>query len=197
MALPAITSSVEVSVRRPLLLLPALALAATAVACSSGSGGDEDAAPYVDAIAQSFIDDPTNPWTDEQVRCMSAGIVDVVGVDGFEGAGLTPEDVADDDSDVLAATIGQDEEQADALATAMVGCFDPPGALVATVLEGGAPGEVDEELMTCVGDAVDEADAVTFFRSLVLTDGSGFPTEVEELLVDIAAACPGAVDAFG
>lgn len=93
-------------------------LAAFAILTLAGCGDDDDssasgggatkedvvvspeAKPYVDALVTSFSDDDDSVEFEEaQKECVGARFVDIIGVDRFKAAGVTPEDlVAADDS---------------------------------------------------------------------------------------------------
>lgn len=67
-----------------------------------GDGGDKspvsgDEQAYIDAMLASFDDEDDLPLDRSQAECMSAGYLDVIGVDRLKAAGISPEDFADDD----------------------------------------------------------------------------------------------------
>lgn len=73
-------------------------------ACSSGGGSgpkvSEEGKPYAQAIAKTFTkkESPDDIVLDDgQAECVSNHIVDIVGVDTYEEAGITPADLEDTD----------------------------------------------------------------------------------------------------
>lgn len=79
-------------------------------------GGDvevsADARAYVDAMAGSMTADESFPLSDDQAECFSARTVDTIGVDRLQGAGVTPEMMADEESTMDFSDIGLTEDEA-------------------------------------------------------------------------------------
>jgi len=93
--------------------------ATTTTAKTSENGGDEsgddtttttedkdsgdvkisaDGQAYVDSIVESMKSDEDTPLSDEQANCFGARFVKVIGVDRLKEAGVTPENLASEDS---------------------------------------------------------------------------------------------------
>ena len=126
-----------------------------------GSSGDDALREeYVAAITGSVQADGS-PFDTEQATCLAEGMVDAIGVDTIQAAGVTPEDIAAPDSDSQFDTVAEDltEEQATAVVDVIFGgeCFSF-GELLASQMGEDGP-EIDEEQASCIGDAFGENEA--------------------------------------
>ncbi|MBM3674477.1 MAG: hypothetical protein FJW88_05895 [Actinobacteria bacterium] len=77
-------------------------------ACSSSDGSDAETQKYVDAMMVS-VDTSDFPFTRTEARCLAEQMVDTVGVDTLEEAGITPEDIENDDSELSDLDLSRDE----------------------------------------------------------------------------------------
>lgn len=147
--------------RRSLALsISALAMLAMGVtACGGDDGGGSGlsgtAGEYADAIASEFEADPESgvDFTDDEARCIAGEMVDAVGVDAFEDAGIEPSDITDGTSEF--SDFGQtlsDEQAADVVDAVFGGdCVDFAEMMgEAFVAESG--GQVTEEQGRCMGE---------------------------------------------
>lgn len=128
-------------------------------ACGSdsngGSGGGDvsaDEQPYVDAIVQSIKADETAPFSDEQATCLAAGMVNIIGVEEFEKAGITPDSIGASSDPVLSDLSAS---KADELVTLVFDgdCFDF-GDLMAAQLTQDTSLPLDQDKAACLGDAM-------------------------------------------
>lgn len=122
-------------------------------------GGDEQA--YVDAMVESLESD----FDETTTLCVSEGLVAEIGVDRFESAGVSPEDIADGDPFV---DLGLDEGTAENLYDVMDDCT---GGLLDVILA-----DLDAETADCVKNAVSEEDIrqvfLDLFQGIDGTDGA-------------------------
>ena len=97
--------------RRSLTLLASLSLAVVLVACgSSSSSSSGKGQQYVDAMMKSYDNSSgstKNVFTRSQAECVAQGVVDAVGVDTLEKAGISPDDLAKSSGSPF-NTIGKD-----------------------------------------------------------------------------------------
>lgn len=123
--------------RRPLLVL-LIAMTTVVAACSddktSTAGGGDPAdieltaaeQELADAFAASFADEVDGfGVTAEEGDCLAAVLMDELGADPFDEAGVTPEDL--DGADTPGALLGEgavSEDQADAIYTRWEDCVD-------------------------------------------------------------------------
>lgn len=128
---------------------------------SKGSSGG--AAAYVEAVATSMRADGEMPLDDDQVKCFSARYVDIVGVDRFESAGLTPEMIAAD-NDGSFEELGLSEAEGNELYDAFGGCgIDLRGLMLSSVAE--EDEEMAPEVIACMEQVFDE----DTFRAFMVT----------------------------
>lgn len=130
-------------------------------ACGGGGGSSNVSGaekPYVDAVITSIEQDETMPLTDDEVECLATEMVGVIGVDGFEKAGLSPDDIASgaDLGDAGVLSDGQASELVDVFFSG--DCFDFVDLLAQSFMseEGGG---LNEEQARCVGEKFVENDA--------------------------------------
>lgn len=133
---------------------------------------DPKAQEYADAIAATVQADEAAPFDDEQAQCLGAGMVDIIGVDALEEAGIEPADIeADQEGDSFDA-IAQDlsEEQAGEIVDLIFDgdCFSF-GEMIAAQMATDGP-ELSTEQATCVGDEFAKNEAFKqAFANMLLT----------------------------
>ncbi|MGQ0617524.1 MAG: hypothetical protein ACT4PW_11130 [Acidimicrobiia bacterium] len=110
-----------------------------------GGGSDEQAAPYVEALAAFLQEDSSPPnYTSTQAECFAEKAVDAVGVDTLERASVTPEAFAQADPlSELDLDVDDDELVGD-LATAFKDCELLQGVAELFVSDGSVPAEARE-----------------------------------------------------
>ncbi len=149
--------------RRSLMLLASLSLAVVLVACGSSSSSSSDKGQeYVDAMMKSY-DNSSGSTKDifsrSQAECVSEGVVDSVGVDTLEEAGVSPDDLGKS-SDGPFDTIGQEltEQQAEDLVSVLTDgkCFDFTDLVMKQVSSaGGSPfAKLGEAKTRCLFEAL-------------------------------------------
>jgi hypothetical protein len=98
-----------------------------AAGCGDGDGsGGSSAGDYVDAITDSFGEEAG--LNDEAKRCVAEAYVEVIGVEDFKDAGVSPQDIRDDpDASPEEMGLELDEEQVAELSEAALKCPGIPG----------------------------------------------------------------------
>lgn len=155
----------------------------------SADNEDEDAEPYVEALATSMMEEEDGPPLDEtQANCFATGIVDVVGVDALSEAGISPDELAGAES-FADLDVDLPDDAGAGVADALVEC-----ELVES-LEGVITDTFDDELgfalspdaEACLTESLDDqAVAEAFAASFV--EGSG--EQIESLIGSSVGACP-------
>lgn len=134
-----------------LLATAALVLAA----CSSGGGGgasvSDEGRPYAEALAASMKnnDEDEIQLTDDQADCLAGRMVNTIGVDEFEKAGVEPDELRQDDSPLEG--IDLNEKQANAIYEAFGNCGVD---LRAQMMQSFADEDVSPEVAECLDNAL-------------------------------------------
>ena len=115
-----------------------------------GEGGDGARDDYVVELADEMEADPEFPLDREQATCFAETIVDEIGVDALEEAGVEPADLASGGED--RATRELIEEHRDEIATGLAGC--DLSAALGPMLESELGASA--ESLACVLDSIDE-----------------------------------------
>lgn len=175
--------------------LTALALGTLGGACGDDGGGgpggessSDESQEYVDAIVAANDDDEA--VTAEDMECYGRSLVDAVGVDVLQGAGITPEEMSDSDS-LNNFGITFSDAQADALWSDLNECMDVRAFFYRALADGG---EVSNETVACLDNTIDD-DLIKRFIIGAVTEGDDAFQEDDQLTRDLAAAfseCPGA-----
>ena len=156
---------------RPVLATALGAVLLIVAACSSDEGGlsDEEQA-YADAFAADFADEDDGIGVDEEeAGCMSAAIMEEVGVEPFEEAEVTPEDLSGDETPGQLLGDGAiTEEQALDIYAAWGDCADIPAAFAAGAQE---QFDADGEAVACLEDGLRDGDALEQYMVESFTDG--------------------------
>lgn len=142
-------------------------------------GGDE----YTDVLAASFEDAETGfGATAEESRCAAEEIVDAIGAERMQEAGITAEQLSADE------TAGSDltEEEGTVVADAVIGCID----LAAAYARGFTGGQATADDTACIAERFDD----DIYRQLIVADvttGSDakLPREVADVLADTFVSC--------
>lgn len=152
------------------------------------SGGDSNA--YVEALAASMGEGENDDIVleEETANCVATAVVDLVGVDALEEAGISPEELADGDSyadfDVelpadAAAQLGQSMGECE-IAEAM-------RPIVVDQLAAEAGAELPSEATTCLEENIDNQAAADALAPAFI-DGS--QAGIETMVGDALLACP-------
>lgn len=148
-----------------------------------GGGGDGQA--YVDAIMETSADDET--LSEDQNRCFAEAVVSGLGVEAFEEAGVTPDDIRENPDD-SPSDLGIDfsEEQADSFWTAANTCVDVRGLFLESMSQGQ---ELTEEQKTCLAEGLDEEFIKTMFLASFTEDTESFDEETTAKLTEVMSTC--------
>jgi hypothetical protein len=149
----------ERTTMRRWMLLP-VATALLAVWCSGG-GNEADSQTekgqeYVDAIMTGSED--ALGLDEDQVRCAAEGWVDLYGVEGFEDAGVSPDDiraVADDEG--FPSLLDSTAEQADGFVDVLVECVDFGDVITDSLAEEPDAPELSRDQLDCIGSRLEES----------------------------------------
>jgi hypothetical protein len=135
-----------------------------------------EAAPYVEAMKENLTSssDDTFQLTDDQVDCLAPRMVNVVGVDRFEEAGVTPESIRADDNSMDLSDLGLSESDGGKI-------YDSFGAcdvdLRSVFMDGFASEGMPEEAQSCVEDALTDDRLRTFVVSLLVNGEDAMETD--------------------
>ncbi len=157
----------------------------TGLLAACGGGGDSNKDAYIDAIAATMQADDA-PFDAEQANCIATGMVDAIGVDTIEEAGVTPEEIANDEDDSQFEKVTADisEEQANDLVDVIFGgeCFSFGEVLASQMGEDGP--DLSDDQIECIGDqfAKNETFKKAFVDSLITGEDN---PDVDAALGDI------------
>ncbi|MEY4361583.1 MAG: hypothetical protein RL391_889 [Actinomycetota bacterium] len=180
------------------LAVGALVLAACGGGGDGGSGGGTSSAeePYVEALMASFEQDETLPLEESQVRCLAEGVVDVIGVDGFEKAGVSPADI-EGGATLDSIETFTDEQASKFLDLLFEGeCFDFNKVLADAFMEQGG-GAMTEEQANCMADQFTKDDGFKDLFAAGLTGNEEVdPTAAMSNIFDVLSNCDIPLEAF-
>ena len=169
--------------------------------CGGSDGGKSGGAtaaegPYVDALMATFEQDETLPLDESQVRCLAEGVVKVIGVDGFEAAGMSPADIEGGASLDSMETL-TDEQANDFLNLLFDGdCFDFEKLLTDAFMEQGG-GAMTEEQAGCMAEQFTKDESFKeLFAAGLKGDDSVDPTAAMGNIFDVLSACDIPLEAF-
>ncbi|HEY8545082.1 MAG TPA: hypothetical protein VIL36_08540 [Acidimicrobiales bacterium] len=158
-------------------------LVALGLAAAACGGGDDGASKqdYVDALSGV---EPGDPFTEEEARCVTGEMVDIVGLDTLNENDVL--DKAEDDPDGSLRDFGVvlTEEQRAELGPAMGECLDVRAAMVAEL---SSDPSVGPELAECLGNEIPQE----IWEALLVTglaDGDQAGEGQEELMAQMQAA---------
>ena len=111
---------------------------------------------YVDAMVEGGVAAGTGGFSAAELRCLGESVVDEIGVEALQAAGITPEGVrAEGDLDVSAFVT---QAQADQIATDITVCIDFAALIGAEMA--GSEVQFTPEQMNCMGGAIEASDLV-------------------------------------
>lgn len=132
-------------------IVASVLLGAVAVTACGSSSGSASAKPYVDAMMQSKnSNDLVKNLGEKDARCLATNMIDAIGVDTLEKAGVTPAQLADGKLDnVLKGKITQ--EKAEKVVDAMFNgkCVDI-GKVMANQIGKSSLGGLDSKQANCI-----------------------------------------------
>lgn len=154
--------------------------------CSDDDGGDgasaevsAEAQPYVDAMKTSMAnsqdeDDPFN-LSEGQIDCMAPRMINAMGVDRLEEAGVTPEDIAaDEDNGMDFSDLNLTEEDGNKMYDAFGACDINLREVMMESFSGeGMPDEAAE----CIEGVLTDDNLRTFIVSLMVNGEDGMESD--------------------
>jgi hypothetical protein len=188
---------------RRLTLLLTIPLLAAIAACSGDDGLSSEEQAFADKWAETLRDDEDGfGVTADEADCMGEAIMAELGVDPFENAEVTPDDIStDEDSNSPGELVGDrviTDEQADAILDVWEeDCVDLVEILVQS---GSSDFELDEDGEQCFAEGLAEGTLARDFVRPSFTSGEDTPdpdtmTDLIVLLDDCGAS--GAADFVG
>lgn len=105
--------------------------------------------PFVDALASTYDAETDDTFSKQQVQCLAATWVPIIGVDRLNAQGITPEKLAKSDSDIT--DLNLDEPTARKMVESMPSC----GIDLAETLLAGMMSSTTPEQAACIKDAID------------------------------------------
>jgi hypothetical protein len=147
----------------------AVVIVAAVVVVFATRGGDSstrdsqtaEGKQYVAAIVASAGSETFNV---DETKCVAEGAVDVIGIETFQSAGVTPEDMTNSTESALLPGFKPTEAQANALVDMMFKCVDF-GTMFADAM-GATAVSVPTDKLHCVGDQLEVNKA---FRASLIT----------------------------
>lgn len=160
----------------------------------SGSSSSDD---YVSAIATSLSNQADQPFSDEELRCIAKGVVDVMGTEMFAEANLSPSDVAT--ADTLDLPDPSAEQMTELAGIFLDGDCVDMGEIMAEQMMIQSGGQLTEEQAKCIGDILvnSEAFAEAFASSVAGTDSGDLGAGMESDIMNGIMECDIPLDAFG
>jgi hypothetical protein len=163
--------------RRSRLILPAAALLLSSpflAACGGSEGESKEAKPYVDAMVASMTEDEDAPFNEEEARCFSEKMIDVVGLKKFEDAG-TPEEFKSGDDSLDFESLKLDRKQGEEI----YDNFDKCGVDMRDELlkEMSADEEYDAETKKCLEEGLTDDVVKDFFVSTMVEGEDSLDSE--------------------
>lgn len=169
--------------------ITALALGALGVACVNGGGGSgsesssDEGQEYVEALMAASRDPVA---TDQDLECYARSLVDAVGVDKLQRAGVTPEDMSVPDASLSDFGISFDNGQVDAFWAGLNQCMNVRAFVLRSLA---ADGELSDDEVDCLDDTMSD-DLIKRFITGAIAEGEHAFQEDDQLTSDL-------VDAFG
>lgn len=150
---------------------------------ATGASGTDEGRAYVDAMVDGTSAD--SGFSADEARCMATAVVDQVGVDALQAAGITPESVrAAGDIDVTGLLT---EAEASTLAAQVAPCID-----WATMVAGELDGDdvITADQARCIGDKIGESDLIReVFAQGFMGSTAGASQESARALGEDVVAC--------
>lgn len=170
-----------------------LFLLATACGDDSDGGGGGDAGDelsdadqeYVDAAMETY-DSETDPFTEDEARCVAESVVRPLGADRLQELGVTPDDFR---GDTEALPDGLDDDEANEVVDGIDGCINLSDLFMQELT---ADQSLSEESTKCLRDAFDD-DFVRRIVVTMLTEGEDALQDDEDLtaeLMGVFSECP-------
>jgi hypothetical protein len=183
------------------VLIVAAVVAVIATRGGSSSARDSqtaDGKKYVAAIVKSADSQTFKPT---ETKCIAEGAVDAIGIETFQKAGVTPEDMTNSTESALLPGFKPTEAQANALVDMMFDCVDF-GAMFASAM-GATAVSIPTDKLHCVGDqlAVNKAFRASLITTMLTpqttTTDPAAGSDVESAMFEIFTKCGVNLDDLG
>jgi hypothetical protein len=153
--------------------------------CSDDDGGDgasaevsAEAQPYVDAMKVSMANsqDESDPFnlSEGQIDCMAPRMINAVGVDRLEEAGVTPEDIENDTDSMDFSDLDLSEDDGNAIYDAFGACDIN---LRDVMMESFASEDVPAEAQECIEGVLTDDNLRTFIVSMMVNGEDGMESD--------------------
>ena len=163
---------------------------------TSGGAATPAEAPYVDALMSTFEKDETLPLEESQVRCLAEGVVKVIGVDGFESAGVSPSDI-EGGTTLDSISTFTDEQANEFLGLLFDGdCFDFNQLLADAFLEQGGDAMTEDQAKCMATEFTKDDSFKQLFAASLKGDETADPTAAMANIFDVLAVCDVPLEAF-
>lgn len=166
-----------------------VALVGVLAACgsSSGSSGGSGSSEYVDAAMKSYDSAPAETkafMNKSQARCLISGMVDIIGVDSLEKAGVKPDDLSKNGDSPFKA-VGKDMTAAQAGDVASLitdgKCFNFTDVVIKQAGGTGPFGKLSKAKVRCFFDALIKDPAVkTALADSILGKGGDVSSSISK-----------------
>ena len=160
-----------------LLTLPALALGA----CADEAELSDEEQEYADAFAASIEDDEDGFGAEpDDAQCMGDAVMEELGVEPFEEADVTADDIGGEDTSSPGELLGEGavtDEQAEAILDDWEGCVDDLAEFMATSAGGEEDFDLDADGETCLADGLDEDGLVRDILRASFTSAEDVPDD--------------------
>ncbi|MFM8562792.1 MAG: hypothetical protein ACKOCE_02720 [Acidimicrobiia bacterium] len=177
----------------------AVAISMVGVACGgddagSGSSSSDD---YVSAIATSLSNQADQPFSDDELRCIAEGVIDVMGTEMFAEANLSPSDVAT--ADTLDLPDPSAEQMTELVDFFVAGDCVDMARIMAEQMMAQSGGQLTEDQAKCLGDILVDSEgfAEAFASEVAGTDSGDLGAGMESDIMNGIMECDIPLDAFG
>jgi hypothetical protein len=169
--------------------------------CGGGGGSEDTEAAYAAAIGESMRASAGDefPVSESEARCVGDGFVNIVGVETFEDAGISPDDIRQDpDRDLDELIADPTPEQADDLVDVIFECVDI-GAVFAAGFEASAAEDdvqIPQDKVECIAQNFERNERLRDLFATSILEGSDpdFDEGGAELLGEILGDCLSVAD---
>ena len=160
-----------------------------------GGGGNLSAEEqaYVDEAMSNFDPEEAEPLSEDDARCMVTSMVQAVGVDTLEDAGLTAESFGDDSSTLPE---GLTKDQAEDVVDGIDGCIDMSELFLQGMTEDSSLSDDDKK---CLADAFDSKTIRDLMVTMLSQGEEGLEDDpaIMSKVFEVFSKCPGAMGMGG
>lgn len=180
-----------------------LALLAASLLVLAACGGDEGASrdDYVDAATDALADagdDENVTFDDDDAECLAEAVVDAIGVDELNDAGISADDFVEVDA-LEELDVDIDDDVVDAMTDAVQDCeINFANSLAEEITGQFGEGVLSDEALECVGTEIGASQelAEVFAESLITGNASGGEAAGFEAAQAAFGECPEALTGF-